>query len=127
MSSCEFCEIFKNTFLYGTPLVAASMMKTLAQVFSFKFSDISQSIFLEELLKRPYQKCPKSRGMIFMITHLSCFVQLPYTRRIAIQNIKSQKLDNRPPTKPLLILLIIFQIKVSNLGSISVKDYCLFI
>ena len=21
--SCEFCEIFKNTFFYGTPLVAA--------------------------------------------------------------------------------------------------------
>ena len=22
--SCEFCEIYKNTFYYGTPLVAAS-------------------------------------------------------------------------------------------------------
>ena len=26
--SCEFCEISKNTFSYGTPLVAASVLTT---------------------------------------------------------------------------------------------------
>ena len=29
MFSCEFCEIFKNTFSYRTPLVAASVGKDL--------------------------------------------------------------------------------------------------
>ena len=28
MFSCEFCEIFKNTFLHRTPLVAASGLRT---------------------------------------------------------------------------------------------------
>ena len=27
MFFCEFCEIFKNTFFYRTPLVAASLLK----------------------------------------------------------------------------------------------------
>ena len=30
MFSCEFCEIFKNTFCYRTPLVAASVTRKLA-------------------------------------------------------------------------------------------------
>ena len=31
--SCEFCESFKNTFLYGTPPVAVSgLFKTLVQM-----------------------------------------------------------------------------------------------
>ena len=28
MFSCEFCEVFKNTFSDGTPLVAAANVKT---------------------------------------------------------------------------------------------------
>ena len=32
MFSCEFCEIFKNTFSYRTPLVAASVSKCLVQL-----------------------------------------------------------------------------------------------
>ena len=32
--SCEFCEIFKNTFLYRTPPVAGSIISLIAHVFS---------------------------------------------------------------------------------------------
>ena len=33
MFSCEFCEISKNTFLYRTPLVAASVEMHVEQVY----------------------------------------------------------------------------------------------
>ena len=39
MFSCEFCEIFKNTFFYRTPPVAASVTKTDSH------TDIFQEIF----------------------------------------------------------------------------------
>ena len=32
MFSCEFCEIFKNTFFHRTPLVAASMLLIVAYI-----------------------------------------------------------------------------------------------
>ena len=32
-SSCEFCEISKNTFFYRTPPVAASVMKNSSSLF----------------------------------------------------------------------------------------------
>ena len=38
MFSCETCEIFKNTFIYRTPQVAASIYVDFAECFFFYFS-----------------------------------------------------------------------------------------
>ena len=35
--SCEFCEIFKNTFFYRTPLVAASIYWCVICIFIWSF------------------------------------------------------------------------------------------
>ena len=42
MFSCEFCEISKNTFLYRTPLVAASgfIDKYLIEIFKVRISNV---------------------------------------------------------------------------------------
>ena len=38
MFSCETCEIFKNTFIYRTPQVAASIYVDFRECFFFYFS-----------------------------------------------------------------------------------------
>ena len=35
--SCEFCEIFKSTFFYMAPLVAASEKISVEEIFQFFF------------------------------------------------------------------------------------------
>ena len=41
--SCEICEIFKNTFFYRTPLVAASEMIPDCEFFSFTITHYSKN------------------------------------------------------------------------------------
>ena len=42
-SSCEFCEIPKNTFFYRTPPVAASVMKNSSSLFWFSLKQLARS------------------------------------------------------------------------------------
>ena len=38
---CEFCEIFKNTFFYRTPPVAASEIASVASQWAFTYSKLT--------------------------------------------------------------------------------------
>ena len=43
MFSCEYCEIFKNSFFYRTSLVAASGVETLFVMYNFKTFENSKT------------------------------------------------------------------------------------
>ena len=48
MFSCEFCEMFKNTFFYRTPLVAASVVDLIYQLLKHPYSYlVSDWVFFE--------------------------------------------------------------------------------
>ena len=137
--SCEFCKIYKNTFFYRKPLVAASVFKQFKWNYrlSLKFREYLQlkvvtamhllTMAIHEFIYRLNWRITKSYHMIGMVTQECIWQKSIYWNNVVFEQVKTRTTKYLITQPPVFMAFFSLFVIVSLYNLISVPQITHFL